>query len=920
MLSQLATLKLMFEVMETTLLRKYSYILMLVASKKLQDEGASLPWFNFTKFAAYTSPIEQLTTFEKEMLFRNFYSYTRVKLFVDTWYQRHEHLIKAFRTQAGWNESEFYLNLNETVDTPVNMLNAYRDFMLLSFSSYTDKPKFKEGLPDDFRAPDIIISKLFIDVYDQTINEGLISYKTSRLSESKFKKLSPLFISTPVQLNLKDRINETINTGKSCVISTKAQSEDSFKVLFGTDFHNFLPFVFNKILSTVKEFFSPSFFEGSFTYNTADYIHDLILKVRPIKDFYVNLIHNNQDLFVGYLLKYLNCANKNITKQSILNKLSTFVYQFNNIFNVRNLLSVFLERYRSNNFTDPLYLEHLGETTSTTDTSFPSDFPLPFVLPPRESSKNYALRFGRFLYLLNNVTFENFFKWAMTSSFYSSVTTSKVRTPNHRFYTSNIKLWSQFSTDLNEYLNFRSDTKNFLINLHPSALINGSLGYGGWSSCHSFINLPTLEMLKIGSKSNGFPVPTHSFWIGMFQLTQGNAFVIVEPPYIAKERQWLIPNKVRTIAWVAEDYSSIRMNLPYPTKQSGNVPDDMYLEYTSIRERMANIFKPFISVPLPHTWVRNSSPNNNSLHSISITHSGQSYLSNVVSKNINDVSVSDCGDVYRGYSGEQLQSCSVLKELLTSTSNFTSTLIHSADFLPFNNEKSYGGVIGDDLTEYISDDFSYPFQQPGGFSSHSFISRYTKTYLNSLCLAPDCHTGLRFNKDFLLSVDLHDHISYSTYLNNKDKYFYCQDNKTFSTEAHKVYVDKFKNFSYFSKSFDGFKRCSVSNELFLPSLMVDDVSIFELAKRSQVEWSFIVQEFIERKLVFVYDDSFSINNFLDNLSTKTNYRWASGKLPNEYHFDTTKAIIFSDGVLKLKSIDDLEGYKIVDVKNLIFKS
>ena len=916
MLSQLASLKLMFEVMEVTLLRKHTYMQMLLSSKKLLTEGAILPWFNFNKFVAYTSPIEQLTTFEKEMLFRNFYSYERVKLYVDTWYKRHEHLIKAFRTQSGWNESEFYLNLNETVDTPISMLNAYRDFMLLAFSYRYDKPKFREGLPAEHKAPNHQISLMFLDVFEKTINEGLVSYTSSRLSESKFKKLSPLFISTPVQLSIKDKINDTINTGKTCDIATKVQSEDSFKALFGMEFHNFLPFVFNKALTVIKDFLANHFSKADYISDPSDMHSDIYSDLlRPISDNYINLIVNNKDMFVGYLLKYLSAGNRNITKQSILNKLSTYVHQFNVVFNMRSFLGVYFDRYRSNVFSNSFYLEHLGETYDTPNVSYPSNFVLPFAIPEDRRLKDYAMRFARILYLLQNTTFENFFKWSMSSALYTSITTSKIRTNTHRYHTSNVKTWSQFSTDLNEYLNFRSDTKNFLINLHPAALINASLGYGGWSSCHSHINLPTSEMLKLGTSRGSFPIAGHSYWFGNYQMVQGNAFVIVEPPVISKERQWLIPNKVRTIAWVAEDFSSIRMNLPYPTKQNGGVPDEMYLEYTAIRERMASIFKPFISIPEPHTWIRVSSNGNNSVNAVDIKHGGDSFTSDINILNSNG----EPDDVYRGYTGEYLQSASVLKELLVSKGSNSSTLIHSSDFLPLNNERLVRGCQPETLAER-NDYADFSYEQPGGFTNHTFISKYTRCFSNSLDAVLDLHTALPFNQKFLLQLDSNDFISYATFLANSDKYFYCQDTKLFSTEVIKVYVDKSKNFSYFSKNFEGAKRCSVSNEFFLPSLMVDDVSIFELLKRSQVEWSFIIDQFLQRKLVFVYDDSVSLNNFLDNLSTKTNYRWASGKLPNEYHFDTTKAIIFSDGVLKLKSVDDLEGFNIVDVKNLIFKS
>jgi hypothetical protein len=445
-------------------------------------------------------------------------------------------------------------------------------------------------------------------------------------------------------------------------------------------------------------------------------------------------------------------------------------------------------------------------------------------------------------------------------------------------------------------------------------MINASLGYGGWSSCHSHIDLPTSDMKKHGSNGSRFPMPgAHSFWMGNYQLTQGNAFVITEPPFLVKEKQWLIPNKVRTIAWVSENYSTIRMNLPYPNKQGGDIPDEMYLEYTAIRERMAIIFKPFVSLPEPHTWVRVSSHGMNAKDEVLIKHNTEEFFSDVV---VLDYVSSDRSNVYDGYSGEYLQSASILKELVSTLPNKKATLIHSSDFLPLNNEKLILGTHDEALTE--SNGYDYHYDNPN--NSRTFISKFSRTFGNCLDLVSDFVNGISFNRKYMLSFEGGDYISYSTYLFNKHKFFYCQDTKLFSLDAMKVYVDKGKNFVYFSKSYNGAKLCSVSNEYYLPSLMVDDVSIFELMKRLQVEWSFVVDDFIKRNLVFVYDDVDALNNFLDILSKKTPYRWASGKLPNEYHFDTSKAIVFADGVLKLKSIDDLDGFKIVDVKNLLFKS
>jgi hypothetical protein len=913
MLSQIAKAKLMFELMESTLLRKHNYFQMLLSSKKLFDEGAVMPWFNFNKFVAYTSPIEQLTLFEKEMLFRNFYSFQRVEIYIDTWFKRHEHLIKAFRTQKGWNESEFYLNLNETVDTPINMLNAYRDFMLLSFVSYEERPKFKEGLPFLTNSiNDLDIPKIFLSVYEMTINEGVITSETSRLSNAKFKNISPLFMSTPTMLKIKDFISENLNVGRYCDIATKTQSEDKFKSVFGTEFHNFLSSSFSQLISLIRDDFiriiSKSYkgLDVDFGYNNYNEIALNVESVfiKPV----LNLIKTNKDLFVASLLKFINAGNKNITKQSILNKLSLFVHQFNMIFQKSlNFIIVALNNYRRDFFRERIILSNETDRME-------AGFLTPDYILMEEDARNDFKTNVRALHLLDNLTLDELVKYSFQNVFYTSVTTSKTRYYG-RYSLTNQKSWSQFSTDLNEYLNFKSDTKNFLINLHPAALFNASLGYGGWSSCHAHINMPTTDMLKLGvSKKEDFPIPHHSYWIGNYQLVVGNAFLIVEPPFVVNERQWLIPNKVRTIAWVGEDYGSIRLNLPYPNKQTGDVTDDMYLEYTAVRERMANIFKPFISVPEPHTWVRSTTSGNNATSDISVKFSNDVFQSSIQILDVN----SSPSDLYRGYGAEPLQSTSVLKELALSKPDKSLTLIHSADFLPWNNEKITSGCIEERLSE-VNNQNGYEFNQPGGFASYSFLSKYSKNFSNKNNLVYDLITGLPFNKDYMFLVDGNDYISYVSYLLNKDKYFYCQDTKQLSSEAIKVYVDKSKNFTYFSKNFTEAKMCSVSKEYFLSFLMVDDVSVFELLKRSQVEWSFILDDFINRKLVLVYDEIDTMNNFLEILSKKTTYRWASGKMPHEYHFDTTKAIVLADGVLKLKSIDDLKGFKIVDVKNIIFK-
>jgi hypothetical protein len=916
MLSKLAKLKLMFEIMEVNMLRKHTYMQMLLASKKLHDEGASMSWFNFQKFVAYDHPIDDLTIFEKEMLFRNFYSYKRVEDYVNVWYQRHEHLIKAFRTQKGWNESEFYLNLNETVDTPVSMLNAYRDFMLLSYNYFDNRVKFSGGFPYTNEAPSTATTNMFIDVYNSTINEGIINTQTSRLSETKFNKLSPLFISTPIQLQIKDKINEAINTGKCCDLATRSQSDDTFKSIFGYEFHHFLPGVYKEFTTLLKEKFLILCNDFALRQDPSDYKRDFYDNkgFKDLKLKYLNLIVANKDLFVGYLLKYLNAGNKNITKQSIINKFSTYVHSFNLVFNMATMLGMFMSHwtYGGKNYSRSLYNVDLSETDNTSSETFPTSF-----VPPIENFNNTETKRKnvRILWLIETLSYDSFMKWASIEVFYTSVTTTKQRLGNSRFQMSNRKPWNSFITDINEYLNFRSDTKNFLINLHPAALFNASLGYGGWSSCHHFVNLPSKQMLELATNNSGnFPTPHHSYWFGNYQLAQGNAFVIVEPPTIVKEKQYLIPNKIRTMAWVAEDYSSIRMNLPYPTKQTGDVTDEMYLEYTAIRERMANIFKPFIKAPQPHTWLRSSSKGNSSNNKVAVTHNNTTYYSDVV---MLDAHNSIDRDSYRGYSGESLQSASFLKEMLPFVNDSTSTIIFSADFMPFNNERILNGCVPEDLAE--RNEYDYDYSQDGGYSSNTYISKYTRVFSNTQDTVTDMITTLNFNKNYMLSLDGGDYISYATFLSKKNEIFFCEDTKVFTTDAIKVIVDKSKNFTYFSKSFTGARQCSVTKEYFLEALMIDNVSIFESLKQSQVEWSFIVDDFVNRNLVFVYDDSDALNNFLDVLTSKTNYKWASGKSPNEYHFDTTKAIVYSDGVLKLKSIDNLDGYKIVDVKNLVFK-
>lgn len=918
MLSQLAKLKLMFEVMESTMLRQHTYMQMLLASRKLQNEGASLPWFNFNKFSEYNNPIDQLTVLQKEMLFRNFYSYQRVEAYVNTWYNRHVHLIKAFRTQKGWNESEFYLNLNETVDTPVSLLNAYRDFTLLAYMYQDPKPKFREGLPITNNSPSTDTSLMFIDVYNKTINEGVMTYDSPRISESKFKKLSPLFISTPVQLSLKEMINDAINTGRSCDLETRNQSDDNFKRVFGSEFHNFLPDVFNQVIQKTKEYLLPIATTANGRIDPSDLVRDTFNSgIVTIKERYLNLIRDNKSLFVGYLLKYLNAGNKNITKQTILNKLATFVHNFNVTFNMYNIIySLFSSRYSySRVYNSKFYNLDLGEDSNTSHYSYPKTYQPPFTFDSDANGKvhDYVALTIRTCWTLDTITFDSFVKFTNKECTYTSVTTSKSRVSSHRFSVSNSKRWFQFITDMNEYLNFRSDTKNFLINLHPVALFNASLGYGGWSSCHHYVNMPTAKMRELSTGDSSFPMPHHSYWFGNYQLAQGNAFVIVEPPMIVAEKQWLIPNKVRTIAWVAEDYSSIRMNLPYPTKQSGDIPDEMYLEYTAIREKMANIFKPFIALPDSHTWLRVSSSGINSTSTAEIKSNGLVLYSSALVLNASG----DEQTVYRGFNGEYLQSASVLKELTSNMPNSMSKLIHSSDFLPLNNERLVRGCVEEDLAE--RNEYDYDYSQNGGNSANTYISKYTRNFSNLQNVATDMITTYSFNKDYLLQLDTGDYISYATYLTNSNQFFFCQDTSMFSTDAYKVYVDKSKNFSYFSKAFTGAVKCSVSNEYFLPALMVGDISIFESLKQSQVEWSFIFDSFVNRKLVFVHEDSDSLNSFLDNLTSKTNYKWASGKLPNEYHFDTSKAVVYADGVLKLKSVDDLDGYTIVDVKNLVFK-
>ena len=917
MLSKLAKLKLMYEIMESTLLRKHTYMQMLIANKKLLDEGTIMPWFNFAKFYHYESPVEQLTVFEKEMLFRNFYSFQRIEEYVDTWYMNHAHLIKAFRTQKGWNESEFYLNLNETVDTPVSLLNAYRDFTLLSYFYTDQKPRFTSGLPRYHYAPSLDISQLFINVYNKVINEGLINF-TTRLSDAKFKKISPLLLSGPVQLSIKDEFTSIINSGKACDLASKNLSDDNFKLAFGCDFHNFLPFVYKEFITISKTNYLALVKRDGVDISPSDYITELFSSgIKSLKEHYLNLISNNKELFIGYLLKYLNAGNRNITKQTILNKLSTFVHQFNSLFNMYQVTNLFLtSRYNhTRNFNSRLYNIDDGETEAFSAKDFPSSYVPPFDFDKSSTNLSDNTFYNvRTFYLFDNLTYDSFVKFINKEVSYTSVTTSKTRLSNHRFAITNLKKWSQFITDLNEYLNFKSDNKNFLINLHPVALFNASLGYGGWSSCHHYITNPTKQMIELSTgDEEKFPSSHHPYWFGNYQLALGNAFVIVEPPFVVAEKQYYIPNKVRTIAWVAEDYSSIRMNMPYPTKQSGDIPDEMYLEYTAIRERMASIFKPFISVPEPHTWLRVSKSGINSHNTAEITSSHGTFFSDVVQ---NDPIGNNCGR-YLGFSGEYLQSASVLKEIVNQFTNKTSVLIHSSDFRPFNNEKLTNGCASEDLSEVNTSDVVY--SQSGGLSSSTYISRYTRPFSNSENLAIDTVSSLSFNKNYLLQLDNGDYISYATYLSNVDKFFFCQDTALFSTEAIKVFIDKSKNFSYFSKNFTEAVLCNVSKEYYLPHLMVGDISIFESLKQSQVEWTFIFDSFINRKLVLVHDDLDLLNNFLDNLTSKTNYKWASGKAPNEYHFDTTKAIVFSDGVLKLKSIDDLEGYQIVDVKNVVFK-
>jgi hypothetical protein len=918
MLSKLAKLKLMFEVMESTMLRQHTYMQMLLASRKLETEGASLPWFNFSKFSEYTSPVDQLTVVEKEMLFRNFYSYQRVEAYVNTWYNRHAHLIKAFRTQKGWNESEFYLNLNETVDTPVSLLNAYRDFTLLAFMYQDSRPKFREGLPILNHSPSLNTSLMFIDVYNKTINEGLITHDAPRISESKFKKLSPLFISTPVQLSLKEMINDSINTGRSCDLITRNQSDDNFKRIFGSEFHNFLPDIFKQVIQKAKGYLLPIATSANGRIDPSDFTRDTFNSgITTMKERYLNLIRDNKDLFVGYLLKFLNAGNRNITKQTILNKLATYVHNFNVTFNMNNIInSLYASRYSySRAFTSKFYNADLGETNNVNSYSYPDTYkpPFTFELDAKGKPHDYVALTIRTFWILDTITYDAFIKFTNKECTYTSITTSKTRVSSHRFAVSNSKHWFQFITDMNEYLNFRSDTKNFLINLHPVALFNASLGYGGWSSCHHYVNMPTTNMRELSSGDNSFPEPHHSYWFGNYQLAQGNSFVIVEPPVVVAEKQWLIPNKVRTIAWVAEDYSSIRMNLPYPTKQSGDIPDEMYLEYTAIREKMANIFKPFVPLTDSQTWLRVSSSNINSTSTADIKNNGVSLYSSAIVLDARG-NESDC---YRGFNGEYLQSASVLKELVSNSSNSKSTLIHSSDFLPLNNERLLNGCVEEDLAE--RNEYDYTYTQRGGNGANTYISKYTRNFSNLQNVATDMVTTYSFNKDYLLQLDSGDYISYATYLSNSSQFFFCQDTSMFSTDAYKVFVDKSKNFSYFSKAFTGAVKCSVSNEYFLPALMVGDVSIFESLKQSQVEWSFIFDSFVNRKLVFVHEDTDSLNSFLDNLTSKTNYKWASGKSPNEYHFDTSKAVVYADGVLKLKSVDDLDGFTIVDVKNLVFK-
>ncbi len=918
MLSKLAKLKLMFEVMESTMLRQHTYMQMLLASRKLETEGASLPWFNFSKFSEYKSPVDQLTVVEKEMLFRNFYSYQRVEAYVNTWYNRHSHLIKAFRTQKGWNESEFYLNLNETVDTPVSLLNAYRDFTLLAFMYQDYRPKFREGLPISNNSPSLNTSLMFIDVYNKTINEGLITHDAPRISESKFKKLSPLFISTPVQLSLKEMINDSINTGRSCDLITRNQSDDNFKRIFGSEFHNFLPDIFKQVIQKAKDYLLPIATSANGRIDPSDFTRETFNSgITTMKERYLNLIRDNKDLFVGYLLKYLNAGNRNITKQTILNKLATYVHNFNVIFNMNNIInSLYASRYSySRVFSSKFYNAELGETNNVNSYSYPDTYkpPFTFELDAKGKPHDYVALTIRTFWILDTITYDAFIKFTNKECTYTSITTSKTRVSSHRFAVSNSKHWFQFITDMNEYLNFRSDTKNFLINLHPVALFNASLGYGGWSSCHHYVNMPTTKMRELSSGDNSFPEPHHSYWFGNYQLAQGNAFVIVEPPVVVAEKQWLIPNKVRTIAWVAEDYSSIRMNLPYPTKQSGDIPDEMYLEYTAIREKMANIFKPFVPLTDSQTWLRVSSSNINSTSTADIKNNGVSLYSSAIVLDAHG-NESDC---YRGFNGEYLQSASVLKELVSNSSNSKSTLIHSSDFLPLNNERLLNGCVEEDLAE--RNEYDYTYTQRGGNGANTYISKYTRNFSNLQNVATDMVTTYSFNKDYLLQLDSGDYISYATYLSNSTQFFFCQDTSMFSTDAYKVFVDKSKNFSYFSKAFTGAVKCSVSNEYFLPALMVGDVSIFQSLKQSQVEWSFIFDSFVNRKLVFVHEDTDSLNSFLDNLTSKTNYKWASGKSPNEYHFDTSKAVVYADGVLKLKSVDDLDGFTIVDVKNLVFK-
>ena len=899
MLTQLQRAKLSFEIMEMGLLRKHTYMQMILASNQLKNDGHDLPWFDLNTFKDMKEPIKQLTLVQKDLLFRNFYSYLNVYKFVDTWYARHENVINAFRTQPGWNESEFYFNLTQKVDTPVSLLNAYRDFMLLAYSSNYDSPKFSDGLPRVNNAPSRNVSNLFITLYEDVINEGLVRYNVGRVSDTKFKKISALALPVPLTLHFKELINGTVSGSNYCEIATRTQvNVDPFKNIFGVEFHKYLPSIFDNVMGVLKNAYasantqwmdrnSSSYYRASIRHLLADY-----------RDRQISLVEKNWDIFRIYLLKHMNVGNKNITKQSILNKLAIFVKQFNTVLSVTSFAATIFQEsyYRSFNFEDYYDFNKL---------------PLEYRIPNYDTVPN-SKAWSCINWVLNTLTFDKLD--TMTTSTYSvtSMTVFKDRMGNNRFRHSHLKPWNNFITDLNEYLNFKSTNKTFLINLHPAAMINASLGYGGWSSCHSYVSLPTSEMIDMSNGS--FPYPHHSYWMGNYQLALGNAFVIVEVPKLVKEKQYLVPNLVRTMTWVSEDLSSIRMNLPYPTRQMGSVPNEMSVEYTAIRERMASIFKPFIKSTDTQTWVRSTSNGMQSTNDVTVGTQNE-YTSSVAFLDVNG-NVSERS--YAGYSGESLQSVSVVKEVVASYENKTIRMIHSGDVPILNNEFLSRGANEEQCRE-VNKYAELTYEQNGGFSETTYISWKVRNDFNFKSSILEYGSNKVFNQTFLIPVDDNKFLSYATFLQSQDNIFFCEDTKKFSTSAIKVYVSRQKQFLYYSKDFNGAMQCSISKEYFLPSLMVGDISIFESLKNNQIEWTFIQDAFVSKATVLVHDNRDLLLDFLNILATKTNYLWASGKKPNEYIPDTTKAIVFTGGVLKIKSIADLKGYNIVDVKNLVFK-